>query len=89
MGPYASHAYLSIDGNEIFTFQLDFGCSDGTHFDIYYQKKWSTIKNMSDLTDNIVKKLFILATEHTLTNLDGYSGCSDKALTDLKVLLEN
>jgi hypothetical protein len=89
MGPYASHAYLSINNTEIFTFQLDYGCSDGTHFDIYYNNKWSSIKNMFELTNNNVKELFLLAAEHTITNLNGYSGRSDKALTDLKTLLEN
>jgi len=90
-GPYASHVYISkkIDEiyTEIFTFQLDYGCSDGTHFDIYFEKKWSTVKDLSELQDN-VKELFILGANHILEKLDGYSGCSDKALIDLKNLLQ-
>jgi len=86
-GPYASHVYISKDGIEVFTFQLDYGCSDGTHFDIYFEKKWSTVKGLSELQNN-VKELFILGANHILEKLDGYSGCSDKALIDLKNLLQ-
>jgi hypothetical protein len=91
-GPYASHAYISknIDGieTEIFTFQLDYGCSDGTHFDYYYKNIWYSVKdNLTNLDDD-VKKLFILGANHTLEKLDGYSGCSDTALNDLKNLMQ-
>jgi hypothetical protein len=88
-GPYASHAYILVNSIQIFTFQLDFGCGDETYFDIYYDNKWSSIKNISELTNDIVKELFLLAAEHTIIKLKGYSERSDKALADLKALLEN
>jgi hypothetical protein len=37
----------------------------------------------------IDKELFLLAAEHTIIKLKGYSERSDKALADLKALLEN
>jgi hypothetical protein len=86
-GPYASHIYISKDNNEIFTFQLDYGCNNRTYFDIYFEKKWVSIGDLSELQEN-VKELFILGANHTLKNLDGYSDISDKALIDLKNLLQ-
>ena len=85
-GPYASHCYLSTNGTEFFTFQLDYGCRDNTHFDIYHNNKWSSVTNISELSGN-VKELFILAANHTISKLHGYSGISDKALIDLQQLL--
>lgn len=92
IGPYASHVYLSIADTEIFTLQLDYGCSDGTYIEIYHEKKWSRIQKITDLSDDVVKERFLLAAKKMINALDGSLDCSDrgvKAVADLKALLEN
>jgi hypothetical protein len=85
-GPYASNCYISLNGTNIFRFQLDYGCSNETHFDIYHNNKWSSIKSCSELSHDI-KELFILAANNTITNLEGYSVISDNAIKDLKHII--
>jgi len=89
-GSHATQVYLKLKDtdDEIFTFQLDYGCSDDTYIDIRYDGKWTNINSFAGLSDD-VKPLFILSANFLIDKLSGDYPVSDKAIVYLQDFMKN